>query len=234
MTGPGPLALVVEDEPAMARLLASILGSAGYRTFVVATGRDALAQAATRAPDVVLVDLGLPDRDGIDVVRALRAWMRAPILVVSARGQEQDKVAALDAGADDYLTKPFGAGELLARLRVALRHAARGPSGDVATFAAGDLHVDVERREVRRGGTDVHLTPTEWKLLAVLVRHAGHVVLQRDLLREVWGKAAEAQGVGHYLRIYVAALRRKLEDEPAQPRWLVTEPGVGYRLRDEA
>ncbi|MFO0934650.1 MAG: response regulator [Planctomycetota bacterium] len=234
MIEPAPLVLVVEDEPAMTRLLTSILGEGGYRVFAVGTGRDAELQASSRAPDVVLVDLGLPDRDGIDVVRQLRTWMTAPIVVVSARGRERDKVEALDAGADDYLTKPFGAGELLARLRVALRHAARGVAGAPAVLDATDLRVDLERREVRVRGEVVRLTPTEWKLLAVLVRHAGRVVLQATLLREVWGKAAESQGLSHYLRVYVAALRRKLEQDPSRPRYLVTEPGVGYRLRDDA
>jgi two-component system, OmpR family, KDP operon response regulator KdpE len=234
VTIPAPLVLVVEDEPAMSRLIASVLTAAGYRVFPVATGAQAVLQASTRTPDAVLLDLGLPDQDGLEVVRRLRAWSKAPIVVVSARGREQDKVEALDAGADDYLTKPFGASELLARLRVALRHAARGADGTSAQYDVDGIHVDVERREVRVRGREVRLTPTEWKLLGVLVRNAGRVVLQGQLLREVWGPVAERQGQSHYLRVYVAALRRKLEEEPAHPRCLITEAGVGYRLRDEA
>jgi two-component system, OmpR family, KDP operon response regulator KdpE len=231
VTTPPPLVLVVEDEAAMSRLIRSVLTTAGYRVFEVATARDALVQASDRSPDVVLLDLGLPDRDGVEVVRKLREWMRAPILVVSAREREEEKVAALDAGADDYLTKPFGARELLARLRVALRHSATSPDGEPAVYETGDLRVDLSRREVSVAGQDVRLTPTEWKLLTVLVRHAGRVVLQRQLLREVWGPSDENRS--HYLRVYVASLRRKLEPLPAQPRHLLTEPGVGYRLRED-
>jgi two-component system KDP operon response regulator KdpE len=224
------LVLVVEDEPAMARTLRSVLETAGYGVFEVATAREALRQAGSRTPDLVLLDLGLPDLEGIEVVRGLRSWSRTPIVVVSARERESDKVAALDAGADDYLTKPFSAGELLARLRVALRHATATVTGSEPVYEREGLRIDVARRRVRRDGSDVRLTPTEWKVAAVLVRHAGRVVLQRQILREVWGPSAEGQS--HYLRIYVAALRRKLEREPARPRHLLTEPGVGYRLRD--
>jgi two-component system KDP operon response regulator KdpE len=233
MTAPAPLILVVEDEPAMSRLIGSVLSAADYRVFPVATGSQALLQAAARTPDAVLLDLGLPDQDGLQVVRKLREWSHVPIVVVSARGREQDKVDALDAGADDYLTKPFGASELLARLRVALRHAARGVNGTAEPYDVGGIHVDLERRDVRVRGREVRLTPTEWKLLGVLVRNAGRVVLQSQLLREVWGPTAERQGQSHYLRVYVAALRKKLEEEPAHPRCLLTEAGVGYRLRDE-
>jgi two-component system KDP operon response regulator KdpE len=223
--------LVVEDEAPMARLLRSVLTRAGYRVFEVGTGRDALLQAAARAPDLVLLDLGLPDKDGVEVVRGLRAWMHAPILVVSARDREDQKVEALDAGADDYLTKPFGVAELLARLRVALRHAARGEDGTEAVHESEGLRVDLGRRQVWVRGQETRLTPTEWKLLSVLVRHAGRVVLGRQLLREVWGPSDENRS--HYLRVYVASLRRKLEAEPANPRHLLTEPGVGYRLAEE-
>jgi two-component system KDP operon response regulator KdpE len=234
MNVPSPLVLVVEDEPAMSRLIGSVLSSAGYRVFPVTTGSQALLQASSRTPDVVLLDLGLPDLEGLEVVRKLRQWSRTPIVVVSARGREQDKVDALDAGADDYLTKPFGASELLARVRVALRHAARGTDGDAASYDVDGIKVDVERRQVNVRGREVRLTPTEWKLLGVLVKNAGRVVLQSQLLREVWGPVAERQGQSHYLRVYVAALRRKLEQEPAHPRCLITEAGVGYRLKDEA
>jgi two-component system, OmpR family, KDP operon response regulator KdpE len=230
-TAPAPCVLVVEDEPAMTRLLRSVLTAAGYRVFEVGTAKEALLQAAGRSPDLVLLDLGLPDGDGVDVVRRLREWMRAPIVVVSARDREQGKIEALDAGADDYLTKPFGTGELLARTRAALRHAARPPGGAPPVFQVGDLRVDLEKRQVSVADAPVHVTRTEWKLLAVLVRHAGKVVLQRQLLREVWSPAEENQP--HYLRVYVASLRRKLEREPAKPRYLLTETGVGYRLRDE-
>jgi two-component system KDP operon response regulator KdpE len=179
---------------------------------------------------VILLDLGLPDADGLDVTRRLREWAATPVIVISARGMETDKVGALDAGADDYLTKPFGVGELLARIRVALRHASRS-SDDPAdpVFTQGELTVDLARRQVFVAGTEVHLTPTEYKLLTLLVRHAGKVVTQRHALREVWGPNYVTQT--HYLRVYMAQLRHKLEHEPARPRLLLTEPGVGYRLK---
>jgi two-component system KDP operon response regulator KdpE len=230
VSGPSPLVLVVEDDVAMARLLDTVLTGAGYRVFEVASGREALLQAAGRTPDLVLLDLGLPDGDGVEVVRRLREWTRTPIIVVSARGREQDKVDALDAGADDYLTKPFAAGELLARLRVALRHASTPASGSEPVFEAPDLRIDLARRQAWASGDEVRLTPTEWKLLSVLVRHAGRVVLQSQLLREVWGPGSEEQS--HYLRVYMANLRRKLEKDPARPRHLRTEPGVGYRIHE--
>jgi two-component system KDP operon response regulator KdpE len=226
---PAPLVLVVEDEEPMARLLRSVLSSAGYRVLDVATGRDALLHAPGRNPDVVVLDLGLPDVDGLEVVRRLREWMRAPILVVSARAREEEKVAVLDAGADDYLTKPFGTSELLARLRVALRHANLS-EGTEPVFEARGLRVDLLKRRVWVEGREVRLTPTEWKLLSVLVRHAGRVVLQRQLLREVWGPKDEEQY--HYLRVFVASLRQKIEQEPAKPRHILTEAGVGYRLAE--
>jgi two-component system KDP operon response regulator KdpE len=176
------------------------------------------------------VDLGLPDMDGLQVIRRIREWSQVPIIVLSARGQERDKVAALDAGADDYVSKPFAVGELLARLRVALRHAAAGESGE-PTFTVGGLHVDQLKRQVLVDGKEVHLTPIEYRLLTILVRHAGRVLSQRQLLKEVWGPAHTEQA--HYLRVYMAQLRRKLEAEPARPRYLLTEPGVGYRLAAE-
>jgi two-component system KDP operon response regulator KdpE len=181
---------------------------------------------------VILLDLGLPDGDGIDLTRRLREWSPTPVIVISARGRESDKVAALDAGADDYLTKPFAVGELLARIRVALRHADRtAGKGDEPYFEVGELHIDRARREVKVGGRAVHLTPTEYKLLATLVRWAGRVVTHGQLLREVWG--VHAVGHAQYLRVYMGQLRHKIESDPARPRWLLTEPGVGYRLRDE-
>jgi two-component system KDP operon response regulator KdpE len=227
----GPLVLLIEDEPQMRRFLRTALSANDYRLVEATTAREGLAQAAGRSPDVVLLDLGLPDRDGLDVARELRGWSAVPIIVLSARGREQDKVAALDLGADDYLTKPFGVDELLARIRVALRHATRGPgSTPEPVFEAEGVRVDLVRREVRRGDQEVHLTPTEYKLLTVLIRHAGKVLTHGQLLKEVWGSHSPEQS--HYVRVYMAQLRQKLEADPARPRLLVTEPGVGYRLRE--
>ena len=227
-----PVVVVVEDEPQIRRFLRAALAGQGYRVFEAGTGEDGLIEAASRQPDVVIVDLGLPDIDGLQVITRLRGWSTVPIIVLSARGQEPDKVAALDAGADDYLSKPFGVGELLARMRVALRHGARVDEGSVeSTLTVGDLQIDLGRRRVLVQGTEVHLTPIEYRLLATLVRHAGKVITHRQLLREVWGPNAEDQS--HYLRVYMAHLRRKLEKNPAQPCYLLTEAGVGYRLLTE-
>jgi two-component system KDP operon response regulator KdpE len=233
LTEPAPTALLVEDDPQIRRFLRATLPSHGIRLLEAATGADGLAQASTRTPEVVLLDLGLPDLDGLEFIRRLRAWSSIPVIVLSARGLERDKVAALDAGADDYLTKPFGVEELLARLRVALRHRA-GASGGAAgaVFTSGDLSVDLTGHIVRVRGAEVRLTPTEFKLLAALVRHAGKVVTHRQLLVEVWGPGAAANT--HYLRVQMHGLRHKLEAAPARPRYLLTEPGVGYRLRDDA
>ncbi len=227
-----PLVLLVDDEPQIRRFLRAALPAQGYRLIEAATGAEALSQAATRVPDVILLDLGLPDLDGVEVARRVREWTRTPILVLSARDREAEKVAALDAGADDYLTKPFGLEELLARLRVALRHAAAagGVAGEPA-FEAGDLRVDFAARRVQRAGQDVRLTPTEYRLLCVLLKHADKVVTQRQLLREVWGPGSVDQP--HYLRVYMGQLRHKLEADPARPRHLLTETGVGYRFRSE-
>ena len=233
MASPLPLVLVIEDEPQMRRLLRTTLRAHGYQVVEAATAREGLAQAAGRNPDVVLLDLGLPDGDGLEVTRTIRRSSRRPIIVISARGQERDKVAALDEGADDYLTKPFGVQELLARLRVALRHAAM-PAGTppAPVFQSGALLVDSVRRRVFRGSQEVHLTPTEYRLLTALIRHAGRVVTHRQLLHEVWG--ANYADQTHYLRVYMAQLRHKLEPDAARPRLLTTEPGIGYRLLDEA
>jgi two-component system KDP operon response regulator KdpE len=232
MTTPGMLVLVVEDEPQMRRFLRPALEGQGYRVVEASTALEALTLASTHNPDCVLLDLGLPDGDGIEVTRRLRDWSSAPIIVVSARGQESDKIAALDAGADDYLTKPFGTGELLARLRVAQRHAARSSAESrEPVFEAAGLHVDLARREVRLDGQDVHLTPLEYKLLSTLVRHAGKVITHRQLLKEVWGPSAVEET--QYLRVYMAQLRHKIERDPTRPVLLVTETGVGYRLRAE-
>jgi len=231
MSDVAPTVLVIEDEPQMRRFLKASLETHDYHCVEAVTAREGLAQATGRNPDVILLDLGLPDLDGVELTRRLREWSRTPIIVISARGREQDKIAALDAGVDDYLTKPFGIGELLARLRVALRHAAVPDGGGEPLFAAGDLKVDLASRLVFRKGAEVHLTPIEYKLLATLVRHAGKVVTHRQLLKEAWGPNAVEQT--HYVRVYMTQLRHKLEDDPSRPRYLLTESGVGYRLKAE-
>jgi len=228
--GPEPLVLVVEDEPQVMRFLRATLPAHGYRVLEAATAAQALVHAQTQLPDLVLLDLGLPDLDGLELTRRIRGWSAVPIVVVSARGQERDKVQALDAGADDYLTKPFGTEELLARMRVALRHAARVAGGAGETLLeTGELRVDLAARLVYRRGEEVRLTRTEYRLLAALVKHAGKVLTHRQLLVEVWGPGSANET--HYLRVYMAQLRHKLEDDPARPRHLLTETGVGYRLR---
>jgi two-component system KDP operon response regulator KdpE len=229
---PGPLVLLIEDEPQMRRFLRAALTSHDYRLVEAVSAKEGIAQATSRNPDVILLDLGLPDRDGLEVARELRGWSATPIIVISARGREADKVTALDLGADDYLTKPFGVGELLARIRVALRHAATaagGPPGPI--IEVGELRMDLAARQVWRAGEEVHLTPTEYKLLATLARHVGKVLTHRQLLKEVWGTNYIDRS--HYVRVYLAQLRQKIETDPARPRLLQTEPGVGYRLRDE-
>jgi two-component system, OmpR family, KDP operon response regulator KdpE len=227
VSAPGPVVVLIEDEPQIRRFLRAVLPEHGYVLFEADTGKQGLVEAAVRKADVLLLDLGLPDLDGTEVIKRIREWSAMPIIVLSARAQEDDKVAALDAGADDYLTKPFGVGELLARLRVALRHASRSEQGD-DRFEQGALTVDLAARRVELNGQQVHLTPIEYRLLSVLVRHAGKVLTHRQLLKEVWGPSHVEDT--HYLRIYMAQLRRKLEQDPAQPRLLLTEPGVGYRL----
>ncbi|MCL4820912.1 MAG: response regulator [Vicinamibacteria bacterium] len=228
--GQAPLVLVVEDELPVLRFLRASLAAHGYRLAEAQSGEAALREAATRVPDVVLLDLGLPDLDGLEVTTRLREWSGVPIIVLSARGQERDKIEALDAGADDYLTKPFAVGELLARLRVALRHAARGTAGLEPCVEIGELRIDLAARRVSLAGEDVRLTRTEYNLLALLARHVGKVLTHRQLLKEVWGPGAVAQS--HYLRVYMGQLRHKLERDPARPRYLLTETGVGYRLAD--
>jgi two-component system KDP operon response regulator KdpE len=232
MTERGPVVLLIEDEPQMRRFLRTALEPHGYHLVEAETAREGMGHAAAHNPDVVLLDLGLPDLDGLEVTRRIREWSLVPIIVLSARGQETDKVAALDAGADDYLTKPFTVPELMARMRVALRHAAQRDGGsDEPVFAVGDLRVDLALRQVSMRGETVHLTPTEYKLLAVMVRHAGRVLTHRQLLKDVWGINAIQHP--HYLRVYMGQLRQKLEREPARPEYLLTELGVGYRLRAE-
>jgi two-component system KDP operon response regulator KdpE len=225
--------LLVEDEPQMRRFLRAALTSHGYKLVEAVTAREALALATSHNPEIVLLDLGLPDGDGIDVAGRLREWSQAPILVISARGREDDKVRALDAGADDYLTKPFGVAELLARLRVAERHLRqRATPGGEPVLEAGRVRIDLARREVTADGELIHLTPLEYRLLVALARHAGMVLTHAQLLREVWGPGHAEQT--HYLRVYMAQLRRKLEPDPARPQTLMAEPGVGYRLRAPA
>ncbi len=229
MTVTLPRVLLVEDELPIRRFVGAALAGASYQLDEAGTGEQALQHAAQSPPDLVILDLGLPDIDGQDVIRRLREWLTAPIIVLSARDQEQQKITALDNGADDYLTKPFSTAELLARIRVALRHV--GQSGDDAgktTFEYGELKVDLATRRVFVAGNEVHLTPIEYKLLTTLVRHAGKVLTHRQLLKEVWGPQ-QAQET-HYLRVFMANLRRKLESDPAQPQYLLTEQGVGYRL----
>jgi len=222
--------LVIDDEIAIRRFLRAVLDPKEYELFEAEDGGSGIRAVASRNPDVVLLDLGLPDTDGVEVMRSLREWSKVPVIVLSARGREQDKIDALDAGADDYLTKPFGVGELLARIRVALRHAMVDTPADPVVEAPG-LKIDLAARQVFRGDEEIHLTPNEYKLLAVLARHAGRVVTHRQLLTEVWGPQYEEEA--HYLRVYMGQLRHKLEPDPANPRALTTEPGVGYRLRLE-
>lgn len=227
MKGAHATILIVEDEPEIRRFLRASLGAEGYRTVEASNARRACIDAGMHKPDMALVDLGLPGGDGLDVIRGIRSWSAMPILVLSARSHERSKIDALDAGADDYVTKPFGIGELLARVRAGLRHASRAPGGDnVLRF--GSCLVDLEARRCAREGVELHLTPIEWRLLACLARHAGLVVTHRQLLTEVWGPA-HAEDT-HYLRIYMKQLRDKLEPDPVQPRCLLTELGIGYRL----
>ena len=230
MTETRPTILVIEDEPEIRLFLRTSLGAEGYRIVEAETGARGVIEAGTHKPDLAIVDLGLPDLDGVDVIRRIRAWSPMPIVVLSARAREQAKVEALDAGADDYVTKPFGVGELLARVRVALRHAARAPSGR-ETLVLGRIAIDLQRRRTTRDGGEVHLTPIEFRLLACLAQHLGMVVTHRQLLREVWGPSHIEHT--HYLRIYMKQLRDKLEDDPIRPKHLLTETGVGYRLLAE-
>jgi len=232
VNGSNALVLVIEDDPQIQRFLAAALEAHGYAIEIAASGAEGLRLAALRQPQIAIVDLGLPDISGLDVIAKLREWYAQPILVLSARSRESDKIAALDIGADDYLTKPFGVGELLARLRVALRHVSeRTAAVAPAKIEIGRLMIDLAAHRVQRDGADIHLTPIEYKLLTVLAQHRGKVLTHRHLLREVWG-AAHVESP-QYLRIYLRALRHKIEPDPAQPRYLLTEVGVGYRMADE-
>ena len=228
MSEPKTVIVAIEDDPQIRRFLRTGLESHGFQIHEADTGKLGLIEAANRKPDLVILDLGLPDMDGVEVVKKLREWSALPVIVLSARAAETDKVAALDAGADDYLTKPFGLGELLARIRVALRHASGTAQEKGGVFAVASLKVDLPHRRVYREGNEVHLTPIEYRLLATLVKHAGKVITHRQLLKEVWGPGHIERN--HYLRVYMAGLRHKLETDPARPRFLLTETGVGYRL----
>jgi two-component system, OmpR family, KDP operon response regulator KdpE len=223
------MVLVVEDEAPIRRFLRAALEVEGFKFLEATTGSQALAMAASHNPDIILLDLGLPDVDGLEVIQRLREWSHTPIIVISARGKDAEKVAGLDAGADDYLAKPFSVEELAARLRVVIRRLTRTRAGkEEPVFQVGELQVDLARRMVQEGDQEIHLTPIEFKLLAVLLRHRGQVLTHRQLLQEVWGHASEEQA--HYLRNYIHTLRHKLEKNPARPQYLRTEPGVGYRL----
>lgn len=230
MNDAGQLILVIEDDIQIRRFLRTALTSNGYRFIEAMAGYEGLSLVSMEHPDLIILDIGLPDIDGLEVTRRLREWTNTPIIILSVKEKEQDKVNALDAGADDYLTKPFGIQELLARMRTALRHALRAEQGnDDPVFVTGDLKVDIARRQVFMKESEVHLTPLEYKLLTLLVKHAGKVITRDHLLKEVWGPDFMDQM--HYLRVYMGQLRHKLEEDPALPRYLITEPGVGYRLK---
>jgi len=230
MTDAGPRVLVVDDERAIRHFLRASLLANGCLVYEAANGKEAVREVAGVRPDVVILDLGLPDMEGTEVIRQLRKWSEVPIIVLSVREKEADKIEALETGADDYLTKPFGVGELVARLRAALRRATR--TGPELVFEVDDLKVDIGRRQVRMRGEEVSLTPTEYDLLRVLVQHAGKVLTHRHLLRQVWGASYEPET--HLLRVNISNLRRKIEPDPTRPHYILTEPGVGYRLRAEA
>jgi two-component system KDP operon response regulator KdpE len=224
-----PVVLVIEDEAQIRRFLRHALSSEGYTSLEATNAKDGMTEAATYPPDIILLDLGLPDTDGLEVIRNIRSWSAAPIIVISARGQESDKVAALDLGANDYLTKPFSVPELMARIRALLRVSALSGEQKVSIFKVGDLHVDLDRRIVKCHEKEVHLSVIEYKLLTLLVKHAGKVLTHRQILSEVWGSNNTDED--NSLRVYVHQLRHKIEDDPARPRYLITEIGVGYRMR---
>ena len=231
MTDDRGLVLLIEDEPQMRRFLRVTLQSRGYDLIEASSGEEGIAQAATRKPEVILLDLGLPDLDGLEVLGRIREWSQTPVIILSAREQEQDKIRALDAGADDYLTKPFSAGELLARVRVALRHQVMQEGQTEPVFVLDTLRVDLAKRRVFLKESEIHLTPIEYRLLAYLIKNAGKVITHKQLLKEVWGPAYANQS--HYVRVYMGMLRHKLEEDPSRPRFFINEPGVGYRLRFE-
>lgn len=225
-----PVIIVIEDDPPIRRFLRTGLSTHGFTVFEADTGKQGIVEVGIRKPDLVILDLGLPDMDGVDVIKAIRAWSDIPIIILSARSSEQHKIDALDAGGDDYLTKPFGFGELLARIRVALRHSIKPNDqiqGDV--FVTANLKVDLHNRVVSIDDREIHLTPIQYRLLTVLIKHAGKVLTQQQILKEVWGPSYQENA--HYLRIYMSQLRHKLEADPTQPKFLLTESGVGYRLK---
>jgi len=234
MAEPLPIAILVEDERQIRRFVRTALEAEGWSVHEADTFRQGLTDAATRRPDLIILDLGLPDGDGVEFLRDLRGWSKVPVIVLSARVGEQDKIIALDAGADDYLTKPFGVGELLARVRASSRRRLHAGAGDGpgATFEFGDVKIDLSLRTVHKGGTAVHLTPIEYRLLGLLIANAGKVLTHRQILREVWGPAHSEDG--HYVRVYMGHLRQKLENDPAQPRHILTETAIGYRLVQDA
>ena len=230
MANQKPIVVVIEDDPPIRRFLRTGLATHGFVVFEADNGRQGIVEAGVRKPDLVILDLGLPDMDGVEVVKLIREWSAMPIIILSARSSEQSKIEALDAGADDYLTKPFGLGELLARTRVALRRWLRVPEQDPSgIFTTGSLQVDLLNRWVQIDGKEVHLTPIQYRLLSVLVQNAGKVLTHRQILKDVWGPSHTESS--HYLRIYMSQLRQKLEEDPTQPKYLLTESGVGYRLK---
>jgi len=225
-----PVIVVIEDDPAIRLFLRTGLGAHGFKVFEADNGKQGIIEAGIRKPDLIILDLGLPDMDGVDVIKTIRAWSVMPVIILSARSGEQHKIDALDAGADDYLTKPFGLGELLARIRVALRHSVNSPEqGETGVFTNGALKVDLLKRQVFVGEREIHLTPIQYRLLSVLIKNAGKVLTHQHLLKEVWGPSYSDNS--HYLRIYMSQLRQKLETDPTQPKYLLTESGVGYRLK---
>ena len=223
--------LIIEDEPEIRKFLGAILVNHQFKPCFAETAREGIKLIKLNAPEIIILDLGLPDMDGFEVIKTVRQWTHIPILVLSARGREQDKVSALELGADDYLTKPFGAGELLARLNVMRRHTRNAINSGSPIFLNGDIRIDLDTREVWLGSKPIDLTPTEYKMLCLLAKHVGKVVTYQQLLREVWGKNAEENN--HYLRIYAQHLRRKLADDPMQPKYIVTEAGIGYRMKSK-
>jgi len=225
-----PIIVVIEDDPAIRLFLRTGLGAYGFKVFEADNGKQGIIEAGIRKPDLIILDLGLPDMDGVEVIKTIRAWSVMPVIILSARSGEQHKIDALDAGADDYLTKPFGLGELLARIRVALRHSVNSPEqGEKGVFTNGELKVDLVKRQVFVGDREIHLTPIQYRLLSVLIKNAGKVLTHQHLLKEVWGPSYSDNS--HYLRIYMSQLRQKLETDPTQPKYLLTESGVGYRLK---